>query len=46
MGTIMFLTAAFGSLFFDRIDAEKLEKIAAILFIVAGLWIALSTFFG
>ena len=46
MGTIMFLTAALGSLFFDKIDAEKLEKIAAILFIVAGLWIAISTFLG
>ena len=45
MGTIMFLTAAFGSLFFEKFNRETLEKLAAILFIVAGIWIAISTFF-
>lgn len=45
MGTIMFATAAVGSVIFEKIHPDSLEKIAAGLFIIAGLWIGLSTLF-
>ena len=44
MGTIMFLTAIFGAILIQKVHPDLLEKLAAILFIVAGLWIGITTF--
>jgi putative Ca2+/H+ antiporter (TMEM165/GDT1 family) len=46
MGTIMFGTAALGSVLFERINPERLEVVGASLFIIAGLWIGISTLLG